>query len=110
MLESGDFSPIAIPLLVGGVLLLLVALLVLGWWKRSTIAAAFALAFVLFIGLILQPWTVFAPPPTDPYEADALVWVRVASVVWALFVIASLACLATVISRRRLVPHDTNAA
>ncbi len=98
-------------LIIAAVLLLVGGLLAFAWWKRSTIAAAIACTLVLLVGLLLQPWAAFSPPTsTDPDEAYWLVRVRVASVVWAVFFIAGAACLTTVIRRRRLQTHDTNAA
>jgi heme/copper-type cytochrome/quinol oxidase subunit 2 len=98
-------------LIIAAILLLVGGLLAFAWWKGSAIAATIACILVLLVGLLLQPWSAFAPPTTaDPDEAYWLVRFRVASVVWAFFFVAGVACLTTVIRRRRLQTHDINAA
>ncbi|MGA2175822.1 MAG: hypothetical protein ABSH38_12660 [Verrucomicrobiota bacterium] len=97
-------------LLIAAVLLVVAGLLALAWWKQSTIAATIACVLVLLVGLLLQPWTAFAPPTSnDPDEAYWLVWIRVASAIWALLVVAGAACLTKVIRRRRLRTHENTA-
>jgi|SRR6516165_3418914 hypothetical protein len=85
-------------LIIGGVLLLAGGMLAFAWWKRSPFAATIALVLVIIVGLLLQPWTAFAPPTTtDPDEAYWLVRLRVASAVWTVFLITGVACLVTVL-------------
>jgi len=97
-------------LIIGGIVLIAAGLLALSLWKRSLVAVVIACVLILVAGILLQPWAVFSPPTTDdPDEADWLVRFRIASVIWALFVGASAACLARVLRHRRLKRNAQNA-
>jgi len=90
-------------LIIGGIILVAAGLLALSLWKRSLAAVVIACILVLLVGFLLQPWSALSlPTSNDPDEAYWLSRFRFASVIWALFVVASAACLARVISHRRL--------
>ena len=97
--EAAEFYGL---LFVAGVLLVIAGLLALAWWKQSMIAAMLALGLLILPGLIMQPWTAFdSPTSDDPDEAYWLVQLRVASMIWGIFVAAAAGCMATVIRRKR---------
>lgn len=90
-------------LLIAAVILLVVTgLLALAWWKRSWVATIIGCVFMLIAGALLQPWVVFGPPDSDdPDEMDLLVKYRIASVIWALLLIAATATVVRVRKAKR---------
>ncbi len=107
---TGGLNDIAMALgeaIIAGILLGSAGLIALSWWRRSLVAVVIACILLLADGVLLQPWTVIAPPPSDdPYDAFWLFRLRVISVIWVLLVITMAACMATVIRHRRF---NTNA-
>ncbi len=96
-------------LIVGGILLVAAGLLALAWWKQSAMTATIAFVLVILDGLLLQPWSAFAPSISDdPDEASWLVRLRIASVIWGLFVVIAASCLAMIIRRRRFSTNEIN--
>lgn len=88
--------------IVVGILFIVAGLIALSWWRRSLVAVVAALILVLANGAFFQPWTVIAPSPSnDPYNAFWISRLRVISVIWALLVVAAVACLVRVIRHKR---------
>lgn len=89
-------------LIVAGGLAVVVVLLALAWWRRSTVAAPLALVAALLVGWFLQPWPVFKPPMLNhPHQAYWMVRWQLASVVWALVFMATIANWLLIKSNRK---------
>src|SRR5262245_30262642 len=91
-------------LIIAGVLIAVSGLLALAWWKRWPVAAGIACMLCLLVGLLLQPWSAFHSPEL-PYDPDEIYWLirwRTASVIWALILLAGIACWSMIVRRRRL--------
>lgn len=98
-------------LLMGVLLAVVIVLLAVSWLKRSTVATLIAGVLVLVIGVLLQPWTLITPPPAgDTGDAQGLGQLRIAAVIWALFVVATAICLPRVMCRRKPKPGPRDPA
>ena len=88
-------------LIIGAILVIVGGLLALAWWKRWPIAAGIACGLWLVTGLLLQPWSAFHPAEfaDDPDEIYWLIRWRAASVIWAVILLAGIACWSIIVRR-----------
>jgi hypothetical protein len=97
--------------ILSGVLLVVAGLFALGCWKRWLAAAVIGCLICLLVGLLLEPWHLFAPPTTgDPDEAEWLVTWRTFFVFWLTILLAGVACLRFIIRNRKSRSDARNAA
>jgi hypothetical protein len=87
--------------IVASALVVIAGLLVLAYWKQSTVASAIAAVLLLLVSLQLEPWTAFTRPSSDPDDVYWTFWVRVASAFWAILVVVAAACIIRLIRRKR---------
>ena len=87
--------------LITSVLIVIVVMLGFAWWFRSIEWTSIAAAALLPTGMLLQPWTAFQPPSSDPDDVYWTFWMRVESGFWALVVVLAATCLIAVIRRKR---------
>ena len=94
-------------LIVGALLFAAIVSLIFAFRWRSTRAATIACIFLGIATLLLQPWSVFAPP-SDASDPDQLYWLercRIVSAIWASIFVATIACLIRVARSPRPEPN-----
>lgn len=80
--------------------LVISVLLAVSWCKRSQVAAVIASFLLLLEGAMLEPWTAITPA-ADPYDVYWVFRLRVICAIWALLLIAAIACWVRAFRRKK---------
>jgi hypothetical protein len=105
ILATGGLDEMAIDVsyaIFFGIFVILTALIVFSWWKRSLATGIVASIFVLVDGFLIEPWEFIISRPSDgPYDQDWQLKMRIISALWFISVLLTVACLARAIHHRK---------